>query len=486
MTPQGSIFKRCGCRHPETGKPFNNSCPRLRRANGTWSADHGLWYAQLELPKTADGHRRQLRRGGLDSAREAHATLDHARELLKLAGADLARRDEVVDLILTTVRNRLPLPDVDAVRQRLAASLSLTDAPTLATYLTEWLAGLSIDANTIHGYESHIRVHLIPHLGDLPLDKIRPRHVRAMFAAIEAQNTDLLAKKASPDPAVRRSVAGKRPTGPNTRQRIRGTLRKALNDALAEELFVGTNPAVLVKTPGKRVRPLVWEDERVAAWKTTGQVPGPVMVWTDVLLDEFLAYAEQHDPDLYPMFRFIAYRGPRRGEACGLRDAEVRLNKREATINNQISVVGHRTRQKRPKSEAGNRELVLDDDTTAVLAAYRARRARHQLAAGPDWPDTGLFFVRPDGQPWHPSSVTGRFKKHVRKAGLPPIRLHDLRHVAATMALDAGVDVKIVQEQLGQTTSTLTRDTYQSVSKRLHQQAADAVANKARERRTSA
>jgi integrase len=204
------------------------------------------------------------------------------------------------------------------------------------------------------------------------------------------------------------------------------------------------------------------------------------------MLDEFLDYAAQHDPDLYPMFRFIAYRGPRRGEACGLRDAEVRLNKREATINNQISVVGHRTRQKRPKSEAGNRDLVLDDDTTAVLAAYRARRARHQLAAGPDWPDTGLFFVRPDGQPWHPSSVTARFKRLVHKAGLPPIRLHDLRHVAATMALDAGVDVKIVQEQLGQTTSTLTRDTYQSVSKRLHQQAADAVANKARERRTSA
>ena len=121
-----------------------------------------------------------------------------------------------------------------------------------------------------------------------------------------------------------------------------------------------------------------------------------------------------------------------------------------------------------------------------MLTAYRARRAKQRLAAGADWPDTGLFFVRPDGKAWHPNTVTARFRRLVRQSGLPPIRLHDLRHGAATMALNAGVDVKVVQEQLGHSTSTLTRDTYQSVSKQLHQEAADAVANRAKRRRKAA
>jgi hypothetical protein len=130
------------------------------------------------------------------------------------------------------------------------------------------------------------------------------------------------------------------------------------------------------------------------------------MVWTDDQVAQFLDYAADHAPDLHPMFHFIAYRGPRRGEACGLRDSEVRLGKKEATINNQIATIGSRRVQKPPKSRAGNRDLVLDDDTAKVLAAYKARRAAWQLAAGPDRPDTGLFFVRPDGRAWHPGSAS--------------------------------------------------------------------------------
>ncbi|MBM0258806.1 site-specific integrase [Micromonospora sp. 4G55] len=166
------------------------------------------------------------------------------------------------------------------------------------------------------------------------------------------------------------------------------------------------------------------------------------------------------------------------GRARGLLDAEVRLNRGEVSIVNQIATHGYETHQKRPKSDAGNREVILDPDTVAVLTAYKARRAAWRLSAGKDWPDTGLFFVRPDGRAWHPNSVTQRFRRLVKKAGLPPIRLHDLRHGAATLALDAGVDIKVVSDQLGHSTTTLTRDTYQSVVKRLHREAADAVAVK--------
>ncbi|GAB3500523.1 tyrosine-type recombinase/integrase [Phytohabitans suffuscus] len=480
---EGSISKRCGCRDPGR-KLLGNSCPKLRRPNGTWSPDHGLWQYQLELPVTATGGRRQLRRGSFDSYRAAADELDHARQLLALAGRDRDRRTEVANLMQAAVNARQPLPDLDSIRIRLRANVALAEAPTVAAYLTEWLTGLTIDDNTLRGYESHVRVHLIPHLGDIRLDKLKARHIKAMFTAIETRNNEIRAAKTSDDPQIRNSVRGIRPTGPSTRHGIRATLRKAINDALAEELIAGiTNPATLVKTPAERTRPIVWEPERVARWQQTGQVPGPVMVWTDDLLAQFLDYAAEHDPDLHPMYHFMAYRGPRRGEACGLLDAEVRLAKKEVTINNQITTHGRTTKQKPPKSDAGNRDLVLDDDTVKVLTAYKARRNAWKLAAGADWPDTGLFFVRPDGRAWHPNLVTQRFRRLLRKAGLPPIRPHDLRHGAATMALDAGIDIKVVSEQLGHTTTTLTRDTYTSVVKRLHHEAADAVANKIKQQR---
>lgn len=479
----GSLYKRCVCRDAVTGRVLGRTCPRLRRSSGSWSSEHGLWYVQLELPRRRDGGRRQLRRGGFGSRSEATEILDHARDVLRLAGHDHARRDDVADLLLATIRAGQPLPDIEEVRRRIRADLSQTGIPTLADYLTEWLAGLTVEANTIASYESHIRVHIIPHLGHLPVDKIRPRHIRAMIQVIQTSNAELLAAKASPDPLVRIGATGRRITGPGTVQRIRGTLRKALNDALAEELIAGTNPATLVKTPYHRALPMIWEDERVTEWQTNGTVPSPVMVWTGEQLNNFLAHAAAHDPDLHPLFHLIAYRGPRRGEACGLRDRDVHLAKHEVVINNQITAVGHTIREKRPKSRASNRILVLDADTAAALAAYKARRAAQQLAAGPDWPATGLFFVRPDGQPWHPNAITARFRRLVRDADLPPVRLHDLRHVAATMALDAGVDIKVVQEQLGHSISTLTRDTYQSVSKHLHREAADAVARRIAEDR---
>jgi integrase len=475
---EGHIFKRCGCRDPRTRKALSNACPKLRRPAGAWSSDHGVWHYQLELPRTPAGQRRQLRRGGFATNREATAELEHAAALLDLAARDPQRRAEIAELLLAAVRAGVALPDLASIRHRIQADVSLEDAPTVAAYLTEWLAGLEVDPNTVRGYESHVRVHLIPHLGHLQLDKLKPRHVKAMFVKIRARNTEILAARESDDPAVRASARGVRTTGQASCQRIRATLRKAINDALAEELFFGANPAALVKTPGDRAKPIVWEPERVARWKTTGEVPGPVMVWTDDQLAAFLDYAAVHAADLYPMFHFIAYRGPRRGEACGLRDSEVRLGKKEATINNQIAIIGNTPVQKPPKSRAGNRDLILDDDTAKVLAAYKARRAAWQLAAGAGWPETGLFFVRPDGLAWHPSGVSQRFRRLVKRAGLPPIRLYDLRHGAATIALAAGVDIKVVSEQFGHTTTTLTRDTYQSVLRQLHRDAADAVAKK--------
>jgi integrase len=481
---RGSIFKRCHCRDPHTQRPLGNDCPKLRRSNRAWSLTHGAWAYQLELPPTAEGRRRQLRRYGIEEYQIAEREVAHARRLLEVAGRDRRRRVQVADAMQAAVRAGGILPEVDTVARRLAADTPISGMPTLAEYLPMWLKRIRVEPSTWLLYETHIRVHLVPHLGDIELDKLRPYHIEELIEAIEARNADLLARRASPDPVVRRQVAGRRPTGPATIARIRASLRKAFNDALAKGIVAGVaNPATLVRTPAPRHKPLVWEPERVARWRDTGTVPARVMVWTDDLLIEFLDYAAAHAPDLYPLLHFMAYRGVRRGEACGLLDAEVRLAKAEVSIVSQNAVEGGKVRRKKPKSEAGNRDIVLDPDTVAVLSAYKARRNQWQLAAGPAWPAAEEFFVRRNGRPWHPNSVSQAFRRLAERAGLPPIRLHDLRHGAATMALAAGVDIKVVSEQLGHSTTTLTRDTYQSVTKELHHDAAGAVAQVIRDRR---
>jgi integrase len=474
-----SVFKRCGCRDSTTRKPLGNACPRLRRSNRSWNPDHGQWAYQIELPPTATGQRRQLRRAGFDGYQAAVAETDLADQLIGLAGKNRRARTDIADLLQIAVRAGLPLPSLDDVRQRLATGNPLTGVSTLAEWLPLWLERIRVDDNTRRSYESHCRVHLIPYVGHVALDQLRPHHIDELIARIEQRNAEIRAAKTSADPDQRASVRGVRPTGPATIARIRATLRNAFNTALAKGVVNGIpNPVPLVKTPNPRALPLVWEPERVERWKETGKRPGPVMVWTAEQTATFLDYTAVHAPDLHPLFQFMAYRGPRRGEACGLLDAEVRLSKREVGIVNQIAVHGNTPHQKPPKSQSGNRDVILDPDTVAVLTKYKAHRAAWRLAAGKDWPDTGLFFVRPDGRPWHPSSVSQRFRRLIQRAGLPPIRLHDLRHGAATIALDAGVDIKVVSDQLGHSTTTLTRDTYQSVVKSLHHEAAEAVAKK--------
>jgi hypothetical protein len=344
-----NLFKRCGCRHPDTGRPLVGACPKLRRRGGAWNPDHGVWHYQIELPRKANGDRRQLRRGGFAHNKAAAAERDRARALLALAAGDPDVACEIADLLQAATKRGGPLPDPDTLRARLGGHLPVTDNPTVAAYLTGWLAARKLDENTLRGYESHIRVHLIPHLGRHRLTKLRARHIAAMFDAIEARNEQIRAAKTSDVPTVRKTVAGVRPTGPVTCQRIRDTLRNALNDAVPT--LIPTNPAVEVELAQARpakARP--WTAERIARWQATGQKPSPVMFWLPQQTIEFLDYAAEHDPELYPLYRLIAYRGLRRGEACGLLDADATLDtptgRGHLTTTNQTATLGHKTKQK--------------------------------------------------------------------------------------------------------------------------------------------
>ncbi|WP_234004101.1 site-specific integrase [Nocardiopsis sp. SBT366] len=220
---------------------------------------------------------------------------------------------------------------------------------------------------------------------------------------------------------------------------------------------------------------MVWTPGRVERWEKGGTVPGEVMVWTPEQTRTFLEHSRKY-VWLYPLFHLIAVKGLRRGEAVGLPWAHTRLTDAEADIRTQVVQLSWTTLTSTPKSEAGQRTITLDADTVKVLRGWKKFQNQARLKAGPEWVDSGLVFTRQNGEGWWPSHVSDWFARVARAAGLPPITLHGLRHGAASMALAAGTDVKVVSVELGHSTAHFTQDTYQTVFPDVAKAAAEATA----------
>jgi integrase len=465
----GSTFRRCSCRGSD-GKGLGQSCPRLRNSR------HGQWFYRIELPADEDGNRRPRRRGGFADSDSAQKELDHARALLALPDeddTDALRR--VGDAIAAAISERKPLPTVDQVRALLRAGVTVLEHPTVEQWLLSWLPTKKrIKRNTYRSYESHIRLYLVPYLGTIRLDKLRVGHVSDMFDAIVEHNDEIRAARESKDPARREAVKYQRPVGPTSMQRIRETLRTALNAAIREELISFNAGKWVELPPAHRPKPMVWTAERVEHWRRTGQVPGAVMVWTPEQTGAFLDHAV-HDR-LYALYHLIAHRGLRRGEACGQRWIDTHLDAASMDVRNQIVQYGWETGEDTPKTDESTATVALDADTVMVLRAHRARQDTERTEAGSAWRETGLLFTEIDGSRLHPADVTDHFRHLTRQAGLPPIRLHDLRHGTATTALAAGVDMKVVQHMLRHASITTTSDLYTNVLPELARTAAEATA----------
>ncbi|MGN9779689.1 site-specific integrase [Micromonospora sp. H33] len=200
-------------------------------------------------------------------------------------------------------------------------------------------------------------------------------------------------------------------------------------------------------------------------------------MWTPAQLAAFLDYVR--DDTLFALWWLIALRGLRRGEAAGLRWTDVDLHAGQLSVVRQRTTAGYDVHEGPPKSAASRRSVALDQHTVRVLRQHRERQRQRRQAradAGKVSHDSGYVFTGPDGLPIHPGYLTQRLRLLVNRAGLPPIRLHDLRHGAATLAHAAGADLKTVQDQLGHATIHLTADTYTSVLPETQRQAAEATA----------
>jgi integrase len=179
-----------------------------------------------------------------------------------------------------------------------------------------------------------------------------------------------------------------------------------------------------------------------------------MQVWSPEQLRVFLDHVR--DDRLYAAWLLLATTGMRRGEVAGLRWVDVDLDAGRVSPRRPRVVVNHEVLVSEPKTAKGRRSIALDPATVAALRDHRRWQLEERLAVGPRWEDSGLVFTWPDGRPLHPERFSRWFEQHARAAGLPKIRLHDVRHSYANIAI--------------------TMDTYSHVLPGLDEQAAGTVA----------
>lgn len=306
----------------------------------------------------------------------------------------------------------------DDLKRRLQLGVDLAAKPrTVAEWLTEWLRDIKANddtrPSTLQRYRQAIDTHLIPALGTTKLDKLTTRHVQRMITGLKGR------------------------MAPATVVKVHGVLRVALADAMRMDL-VPRNVARAAKPPGlsRNERRALTPDE---AKRLLSAIVGD---------------------RLEPLFVLALATGLRRAEVLGLRWSDVDLDGRVLFVRQTLQRANGKLIFGRPKTHRSVRPMPLSKLATGALSRQKVRQAKERLAAGKDWHDHGLVFASTIGTPMEPRNVNRRFDELRSRAGLPWLRLHDLRHAFATFLLDQGEELRTVMELLGHSTIRLTADTY--------------------------
>ncbi|MEO8322658.1 MAG: tyrosine-type recombinase/integrase [Actinomycetota bacterium] len=304
---------------------------------------------------------------------------------------------------------------------------------SIAQFLTErWLPAIrpTIRHSSYCAYENHVRNQIVRRLGPMALDEIGPAEINVFYAELLANGR----------------ISGKGGLSPATVRRVHATLHRAFKDAVRWGLLY-ENPAARSDPPRLRMG-----SETMRTWSARE-------------LASFLNFADSDR--MYPVWFLIAMTGMRRGEALGLRWRDINLETGEAALRQTVLFVNGEIQMSIPKTTKGRRVVALDDRTVSVLRDLYTETGD----------DEGFVFHSDDGGPLNPNEVTRAFRDLVMVSGLPRIRLHDLRHTHATLAMQAGIHPKIVSERLGHSNISFTLDVYSHAIPHLQTEAAQKLSD---------
>lgn len=314
--------------------------------------------------------------------------------------------------------------------------ITIDDHETVADYLPTWFAAktLTLKPTTIARYTDYLTKDLIPALGAIPLEKLSHGHV-AEFVRTQLD-------------------AGR---GPVTLRRCIATLSSALNDAVHQRrLTHNAAKYTVIPHPAPRQR---------ACW-----TPGEAV--------QFLQHcASTHDP-LADLYEVLIGTGMRKGEALALHWNDVHLDERVLFVRQTLSNVNNTTPVfTAPKTKTSLDWVALSSRVVAALQRQADRQHAQRLTAGGAWRDYGLVFTRNDGQPLRPEYVLRHFHQLTDAAGVTRIRVHDLRHLAATLMIASNVPLGVVSKTMRHSTLSVTVNIYGHLARHTAHQAVDAMAD---------
>jgi integrase len=301
---------------------------------------------------------------------------------------------------------------------------------TVSDYLTRWVSSLegSVKPTTRQRYADLLKNHVQPTIGRVQLAKLTPLDVQKLYA-------DKL----------------KGGLSPTTVSLIHNILHHALKQAVRWGLL--TRNVTEAVDPPREATPeyITWNQQQAAA---------------------FLAVADEHE--LAALWRLALLTGMRRGEMLGLKWEDLDLGKGLLAVKRTLSRgTGGAYTFGTPKTAHGRRSIALPRSAVESLQKHRLQQLERRLESDTPYHDQGLVFANEMGEPLHPNSVAYQFKRLISQAGVPVIRIHDLRHTSATLMLANNVHPKIVQERLGHANISMTLDRYSHVTMDMQRDAAD-------------
>lgn len=318
---------------------------------------------------------------------------------------------------------------------------------TVEAYLLQWLDGhaLEVKPGTRAGYEQVIRSYVVPHIGRMRLQAVRPSTLSTLYRQL-----------------LESGGKGGQGLSARTVEYTHAVLRKALTDAVRSEQILTSNPAERAKRPRK-------------------QYAGVREVWGADQLRLFLEAAEGHR--LFAYFRLAAYTGARRGELLNLRWSDVRLEGQPVIwIRSSVRIIDGARVEGTPKG-GRQRTVSLDAGTVEILGRHREQQLVDRERAAGSWVEEGHVFRMEIGSPIHTDTPYAVMRKVLLayneahpEEPLPVLRLHDLRHVHATLLLKAGVPVHVVAARLGHADPAITLRVYAHVLQDQADEVADVFA----------
>jgi integrase len=326
---------------------------------------------------------------------------------------------------------------LDKIREANRAAklgISPTNKETVAHYLERWYpTGKGTDGGPLRQKSIDSRLvninRMLPHIGALKLRELTAIHIQAMYDQLKEELKDYSVKQ------------------------VHAVLSKAMKDA-AKEGSIAYNPI-----------------EKLAAVPTAS--PFEVNPLTIDEVNRLLSVNDQWTL----LFSLLIFTGLRRGEALGLSWKNVNLDGGKPTLKVEQTVVSTRSNGvmfSKPKTAKSNREVTLNPQDAANLAAIRTRQIEQCFRLGTPWNPSGLVFPNSVGGPMEPAVVNRALKRHVGRVGIDRhVRVHDLRSTCGSLMHQNGVDAKEIQEVLGHEDIQTTLNLYVKTNPEMLRDATD-------------